>query len=177
MVGTGVVLTDYEMFRRTEEHHPTGRIRVAGTVLAVTLAAALPSTPGCSFAVNHPSVATGVVGGTLGLATCKLASDDIGACLAVGGGAGAFLGLVAAAALLLGGDGHTVMTEEQAQPLPEDDRPRRRRRKPLVDPAASDADPAAAEPDQPPASPDPASPDPASPDPASPERTPRARTP
>lgn len=174
-----MVLTDYEMFLRTEEllpwatgpvrteappqpsrdpHHPTGRIRVAGTVLAVTLAAALPSTPGCSFAVNHPAVATGVVGGTLGLATCKLASDDIGACLAVGGGAGAFLGLVAAAALWLGGDGHTVMTEEQAQPLPEGDRPRRRRRKPLVDPAA-------AEPEQPPASPDPASPDPASPDP------------
>jgi hypothetical protein len=176
MVGTGVVLTDYEMFLRAgelhlrttgptrteappqrsqEPHHPTGRIRVAGTILAVTLAAALPSTPGCSFAVNHPAVATGVVGGTLGLATCQLASDNLGACLAVGGGAGAFLGLVAAAAIWLGGDGHTVMTEEQAQPLPEDDRPRRRRRRPLVDPAAAAADPTAAEPEQPPASPTP----------------------
>jgi len=98
----------------------------AGALLTIVLAVALPATPGCSFAVNHPAITAGVVGGTLGLATCKLASDNIGACLAVGGGAGAFLGLVTAAALWLGGDGHTVMIEEQAQPLPEDSRPRRR---------------------------------------------------
>jgi hypothetical protein len=114
-----------------------GARRSAGTLTAVTLIAALASEPGCSFAIKHPAVTAGVVGGTLGLATCKLASDDIGACLAVGGGAGAFLGLVAAAALWLGGDGHSVLIEEQAQPLPEESRPRRRHRPRPVDPDAA----------------------------------------
>lgn len=147
--------------RSTNPHVPTGRAPLAGTVLAVTLAAALPSTTGCGFAVNHPAVTAGVVGGTLGLATCKLASDNLGACLAVGGGAGAFLALFATAALWLGGDGHSVLIEEQAQPLPEDGRPRRRRVTPPVDPATSD-------PGQAPANPVPANPAPAPPAPASP---------
>ncbi|HEX2690299.1 MAG TPA: hypothetical protein VHN14_26975, partial [Kofleriaceae bacterium] len=130
-------------------------------VVTLTLAAALPSTQGCSFAVNHPAVTAGIVGGTLGLATCKLASDNIGACLAVGGGAGGFLALVTATALWLGGDGHTVMVEDQAQPLPEESRPRPRPANPPVDPATLS-------PGQVPASPAPASPAPASPAPASP---------
>jgi hypothetical protein len=126
----------------------------AGTLLAITLSATLSSAPGCSYAVDHPAIAAGVVGGTLGLATCTLASDDLGACFAVGGGAGAFLGLVAATAIWLGGDGHSVLTEEQAQPLPDDGRPRRRRVKPPIVPDV----PAPMDPDVPtPASPTPSS--------------------
>jgi len=142
----------------------------AGTLVSAALVAALASTPGCAFAVEHPAVAAGVVGGTLGFGTCKLASDSYGACAVVGGGAGAFLGLVAAAALWLGGDGHSVAVEEQAQPLPEDSRPRKpRRRSPDRPGAASPAAPAAPPPASPaPASPTPASPTPASPPPASP---------
>ena len=117
--------------------------------LALVAALAAPAS-GCSFAVDHPAITAGIVGGTLGLATCKLASDDLGACLAVGGGAGAFLGLVAAGALWLGGDGHTAPTEDLAQPLPDDGRPVRRHRRPApADPAA--APPAAAPSAAPPA--------------------------
>jgi hypothetical protein len=138
------------------------RARTAALWLAALAAA--PST-GCGFAVKHPAIATGIVGGTLGLATCKLASDNTGACFAVGGGAGAFLGLITAAALWLGGDGNTVAAEEQAQPLPqlEDTRPRRRRPRAPVDPAAADP---AQPPAQLPAPPAPASPDAPAPTPA-----------
>jgi hypothetical protein len=90
------------------------------------LLAALVSAPGCDFAVNHPAVTTGLVAGTLALGVCKLEVENTGACFAVGGAAGGVLGLVAAAALWLGGDGHSVLVEEQAQPLPDDGRPRRR---------------------------------------------------
>lgn len=150
----------------------TGHVRTkAGWLSALTLVAALISAPGCEFAVNHPAVTAGIVGGTLGLATCKLASDNIGACLAVGGGAGAFLGLVAATAIWLGGDGHSVMIEEQAQPLPDDGRPRRRR-KPPVDPAAPEPGPPPASPSSTsPTAPNPNSPSPTAPSPNSPSPT------
>jgi hypothetical protein len=145
-----------------------GSVRArSGTLVAAGLVAALASAPGCAFAVDHPAVTVGIVGGTLGFGTCKLASDSYGKCALVGGGAGAFLALVAAAALWLGGDGHTVMLEEQAQPLPDDDRPRKRSQRSPDEPAAPNpADPAA--PAAAPASPTPASPTPASPTPASP---------
>jgi hypothetical protein len=138
-----------------------------GPTLAIVLAlAAVLSTAGCRFAVEHPAASAGIVAGTLGFGTCKLASDSIGGCLAVGGGAGAFLALVAAAAIWLGGDGNSVAPEEQAQPLPPDDRPRRPRTRPVT---PAEPEPAA------PASPAPASPAPASPAPASP--TPASPTP
>jgi hypothetical protein len=149
----------------------TGRVPTrAGILVSAALVTALASTPGCAFAVEHPAVAAGVVGGTLAFGTCKLASDNYGACALVGGGAGAFLGLIAAAALWLGGDGHSVAVEEQAQPLPEDSRPRKpRRRSPDRPPAASPADPDAPTPASPtPATPAPPSPAPASPTPPSP---------
>ena len=158
----------------------TGHVRTkAGGLSAITLVAALASAPGCEFAVNHPAVTAGIVGGTLGLATCKLASDNLGACLAVGGGAGAFLGLVAATAIWLGGDGHSVMIEEQAQPLPDDGRPRRRR-KPPVDPAAPEPGQPAANPSSPSPglpSPSPASPSSLNPSPPSPNPSPPSSSP
>jgi hypothetical protein len=129
------------------------------------LLAAAVASAGCGTAVKHPAIAAGIVAGTLGLGTCKLASDNTGACLAVGGGAGTFLGLVTAVALWLGGDGNTVLVEDQAQPLPqlEDTRPRRRHPRP--------PDPAPADPSQPPTAPAPA---PASPDAPGPVASPPA---
>ena len=106
--------------RRSFEGAAVAR-KICAALPAIAVACALSATPGCGFAVKHPAVAAGVVAGTLGFATCKLASDNYTACGLVAGGAGAFLGLVAAAALWLGGDGNTAATEEQAQPLPEDD--------------------------------------------------------
>lgn len=118
------------------------------------VAAALLVLPasGCSFAVKHPAVTAGIAGGLLGFGTCKLASDDYPSCLGVAGGAGAFLGLAAAAALWLGGDGHTVLIEEQAKPLPEDGRPNRHHPRPFdpEDPAPSPASDVPAAPVEPP---------------------------
>jgi hypothetical protein len=134
--------------------------KTVATVLAVVVSGVLSSTPGCAFAVEHPAVTAGAVAGTLGFATCKLASDDYGACLLVGGGAAALLGLVAAAAIWLGGDGHSTAIEEQAQPLPEDNRPRRRQRRPPGDldlPAGPSLGPTSPTPASP-TSPTPASP-------------------
>jgi hypothetical protein len=144
--------------------------RAPRSVAALAAAALVAPAAGCEFAVKHPGVTAGLVGGSLGFGTCKLASDNYGACLAVGGGAGAFLGLVAATAMWLAGDASEAgVPEEQAQPLPEDSRPRRKRRRPAADPAA--VDPAA----PPPAATDPAATPHATPPPSAP--TPPAATP
>lgn len=135
-------------------------------LIASALATGLPQA-GCAFAVDHPAITAGTVGGAIGLGTCRLASDDNLACLGVGGAAGAFLGLIAATALWLGGDGHSVLIEEQAQPLPDDGRPIKRHRPP----AQTD------EPVPAPAAPAPTAPAPAAPAPTGPAPTPAAPTP
>jgi hypothetical protein len=147
-------------------------IRLAAVLVAAALT--VPST-GCASAVKHPAITAGIVGATLGFGTCKLASDSYGACLAVGGGAGAFLAIVAAAAIWLGGDGNTVMVEEQAQPLP-DERPRHKRPaspdEPAADPASAPATPAP--PSANPAPANPPAPPSANPAPANPPAPPSA---
>ncbi len=187
-----MALTDYEKDIRTEELLALQKApdaltcprRTVSTVLAVVVSAALATTPGCAFAIEHPAVTAGAVAGTLGFATCKLASDSYGACALVGGGAAALLSLVAATALWLGGDGHSTAVEAQAQPLPEDSRPRRRQRRPPAEPdlptspsptspsssptSPSPTSPSPTSPSPSPASPSPTSPSPASPSPASP---------
>ncbi|HEX3766080.1 MAG TPA: hypothetical protein VHW23_45600 [Kofleriaceae bacterium] len=144
----------------------TRRPTPAGVWLAIALAAGLPSA-GCESAIKHPAITAGIVGGTLGFATCKLGSDNLGACLAVTGGAAAFLGLVAATALWLGGDGgSSVPDEEQVQPLPADDAaPPHRRHHPAAQPPA-DQPPAAPGPTPAPAPTAPVPPSPALPAPA-----------
>jgi hypothetical protein len=76
---------------------------------------------GCGFAVKHPAITAGIVGGAMGLSTCELASDDHTACLKVGGVAAALLGLVTVGALWLGGNGDESILqpglEEQVQPI------------------------------------------------------------
>jgi hypothetical protein len=100
---------------------PTRESSARAVLAAATIACALSATPACGFAVKHPAITAGVVAGSLGFATCKLASDNYAACGLVAGGAGAFLGLVTAAALWLGGDGNSSALDEQA--LPEEDQP------------------------------------------------------
>ncbi|HEY5937671.1 MAG TPA: hypothetical protein VIU61_23650, partial [Kofleriaceae bacterium] len=70
----------------------------------------------CSFAVKHPAITAGIVGGTVTLASCELASADQKACFMYSGAAALGLGLVVAAALWLG----TYEEEEVAAP-PGDD--------------------------------------------------------
>jgi hypothetical protein len=142
-------------------------------LLAIALAAGLPSV-GCESAIKHPAITAGIVGGTLGFTTCKLGSDNLGACLAVSGGAAAFLGLVAATALWLGGDGNpSVIEEEPVQPLPADDAPRRRRHPSPAQPPAEPATPPAST-SPAPAVPAPAAPAPGVPAPAAPAPAPPA---
>jgi hypothetical protein len=148
-------------------------------LLAAALIAVLPDA-GCATAVNHPALTAGAVGATLGFSTCKLAKDDYAACGLVGAGAGGFLALVAATALWLGGDGHSVMVEEQAKPLPEDGRPIRRHRKPPVDPDAPPATspvPLTPAPAAPTTEPPATSPVPLTPAPAAPTTEPPATSP
>jgi hypothetical protein len=154
---------------------PMDRPTPAAALLAIALAAGLPSL-GCESAVKHPAITAGIVGGTLGFTTCQLGSDNLGACLAVSGSAAAFLGLVAAAALWLGGDGNSsVIEEEPVQPLPADGPPRRRRHHPPAQPPAEPA-PATTAPGEPappapattPSAPAPSAPAPAEPAPAAP---------
>ena len=87
--------------------------------LAVVLAlgAALGS---CAFAVKHPAITTAIAGAVIAGGTCELAitasangaKGNQGACAIATGAVGLGLGLVVAAAIWLGGDGHTILVEE-----------------------------------------------------------------
>jgi hypothetical protein len=132
--------------------------RRLGVVTALALAVGVPGA-GCKFAVDHPPATVGIAGAALGFATCKLESDRYGTCGLVGAGVGAGLALIAGLALWLGGDGHTVMVEEQAKPLPDDGRPIVRHPEPApVDPVDPAAPAAPAPPPSPPATPAPVAP-------------------
>lgn len=96
------------------------RIGTHRATLAAIAVACVLWAPGCGFAVKHPAVTAGIAAGALGFTTCKLASDNWQACGYVAGGAGAFLGLVTAAALWLGGDGDSSGLDEPLPPLLED---------------------------------------------------------
>jgi hypothetical protein len=98
------------------------RRRGIGVVTAIALATGVPGA-GCAFAVDHPPATVGIAGAVLGFGTCKLESDRYGTCGLIGAGVGVGLAAIAALALWLGGDGHTVLVEDQAQPLPDDGRP------------------------------------------------------
>ena len=87
--------------------------RAVGAVVALAL-----TTSGCNFAIDHPPITVGIAGAALGFATCKLESDDYAACGEVGAVAGVALAAVAAVALWLGGDGHTVLVGPPSPPPP-----------------------------------------------------------
>lgn len=80
------------------------------------------SATGCKFAVQHPAITAGIVGGTVGLGTCEMADGTQKQCFAVAGAAGLGLGLITGLAMLLGGNGDTVLNNEpMVEPLPVDD--------------------------------------------------------
>lgn len=83
--------------------------------LALTL---LISTSSCAFAVKHPAITAGIVGGTVALGSCEIASADQKACLIVTGGAGLFLGLTVAAAMWLGTEDADPEPPKPLEPLP-----------------------------------------------------------
>lgn len=82
---------------------------------------------GCAFAVRHPAITAGLTGALIAGGTCELTTHNAGdggggeekACAVVTGAVGLGLGLVVAAAIYFGGDGHTILVEEpQAEPPP-----------------------------------------------------------
>lgn len=78
------------------------------------------SVSGCAFAVKHPAVTAGIFGGTVALGSCEIGTDfeNHGACGIIGGaGALALFGIVGLA-ILLGGEGHTVLVGEETAPPP-----------------------------------------------------------
>jgi hypothetical protein len=89
--------------------------RVGAILAAAALAA---PAGGCGFAVKHPAATAAIVGGTLALSTCELASSDHSSCLLASGGAAALLGLVAAGALWLGETGEDSVLQPPPDPAP-----------------------------------------------------------
>ncbi len=84
-------------------------MRAAALVLIITLS-------GCAFAAKHPATTAGIVGATLGLTTCEIGTDFEGAhgtCVGVGAGAALLLGGTVFLAMLLGGEGNTVLQPDQ----------------------------------------------------------------
>ena len=75
---------------------------------------------GCAFAVRHPAITSGLAGALIAGGTCELTTHNGGgggdgeekACAVVTGAVGLGLGLVVAAAIYFGGDGHTILMQE-----------------------------------------------------------------
>lgn len=107
-------------------------MRAIAVILCVTVAGAA----GCEFAVKHPAITAGIVGTTVGLGSCEIGTnfESNGACALIGGGAGLALLGVVGLAILLGGEGHTVLFQE---PLTEQPPPivRDRKKAPTPEPA------------------------------------------
>ncbi len=75
---------------------------------------------GCGFAVKHPAITSGIVGATVGFGTCEIGTDfeSNGTCGIVGAGAGLALFAIVGVAILLGGEGHTVLQESMTEEPP-----------------------------------------------------------
>ena len=71
--------------------------------LALALIVTLSS---CAFGARHPAMTAGIVGATLGFSTCEIGTDFEGA-------HGTCAGVSAGAALLLGGEGNTVLRPDE----------------------------------------------------------------
>jgi hypothetical protein len=79
---------------------------------AVALASALTSMT-CGPAVKHPAITAGIVSGVIGFGACEMEGSPTGTCGLIGGGAGVFLGGIAALVLLLFPPGeHQILSGE-----------------------------------------------------------------
>ena len=79
---------------------------------ALALASALTSTT-CGPAVKHPAITAGIAAGVIGFGACEMEGSPTGTCGLIGGGAGVFLGGVAALVLLLFPPGeHQILSGE-----------------------------------------------------------------
>ena len=91
------------------------------TATRVIALALIVSLSGCAFAVKHPAATAGIVGGSLGFSTCEIGTDldAHGPCTIVGAGAALLLGGAVFVAMLLGGEGNTVLIDPTEDQRPE----------------------------------------------------------
>lgn len=89
-------------------------MRATALVMIVSLSS-------CAFAVRQPAATAGIVGATLGFATCEMGTDldAHAACALVGGGAALLLGGAVFLAMMLGGEGNTVLIDPSDERRPD----------------------------------------------------------
>jgi hypothetical protein len=87
---------------------------------ALVLVASLSS---CGFAKKHPAITIGITSGVIAEGTCELATGEHLTCLGISAGIGLGLAGIVAFAMLLGGEGDTVLggvaNDPEAAPPPE----------------------------------------------------------
>jgi hypothetical protein len=78
--------------------------------LAVISLAVLVSTASCEFAVKHPAITVGIVGGVVAAGSCELGTGgEHATCGIVTGSVAVGLAGIVWLAMLLGGEGNTVL--------------------------------------------------------------------
>jgi hypothetical protein len=90
-------------------------MRALALALAISISG---SVTGCAFAVKHPAITAGIVGGTVAFGSCELGTDfeSHGTCGIIGGSGALGLAGIVALAILLGGEGHTVLVGDEGPP-------------------------------------------------------------
>jgi hypothetical protein len=83
---------------------------------ALAVATALASTT-CGSAVRHPAITAGIVGGVIGFGACEMEGSPTGTCGLIGGGAGVFLGGIAALVLLMFPPGEHQILSGEPEPM------------------------------------------------------------
>ena len=77
------------------------------------LFAMLLAVGGCAFAQKHPGVTVGIVAGTMGFGLCEIATEKAAECAAVGGIAGAGLGLITGLVTMFADTSAHELTEDE----------------------------------------------------------------
>ena len=80
---------------------------------SIALAASLA---GCGFAKQHPAITIGITAGVVAEGTCEIGTGEHLACAGISAGVGVGLAAIVALAMLLGGDGDTVLGGAAADP-------------------------------------------------------------
>ncbi|MFN0253523.1 MAG: hypothetical protein ACKV2T_42030 [Kofleriaceae bacterium] len=90
--------------------------RAAALVLVASLCLAA-----CGFAKKHPAITIGITSGLIAEGTCELATGEHLTCLGISTGIGIVLAGIVAIAMVLGGEGDTILggNDPDAPPPPE----------------------------------------------------------
>ena len=86
---------------------------VAKRAATVVLVASLAS---CGFAKKHPAITIGITAGVIAGGSCEIGTGEHLTCLGISAGVGVGLAAIVALAMLLGGEGDTVLGGAAADP-------------------------------------------------------------